>query len=37
MKDNEKYFKTNLRRWNELVEINAKYKLYDLEGFKSGK
>jgi SAM-dependent methyltransferase len=37
MKDNGKYFKTNLRRWNELVEINAKSKFYDLDGFKSGK
>jgi len=26
MKENENYFKTNLRRWNELVEINAKSK-----------
>ena len=37
MKDNEEYFKTNLRRWNELVEINAKSKFYNLDGFKSGK
>ena len=37
MKDNEKYFNTNLRRWNELVGINAKSKFYDLDGFKSGK
>ncbi|MFX1501432.1 MAG: class I SAM-dependent methyltransferase [Promethearchaeota archaeon] len=31
------FFKINLKRWNELVEINAKSKSYDLEGFKSGK
>jgi SAM-dependent methyltransferase len=35
--NNEKYFETNLKRWNELVEINAKSRSYDLEGFKSGK
>jgi SAM-dependent methyltransferase len=33
----DNYFKTNLKRWNELVEINAKSRLYDLESFKSGK
>jgi len=32
----DKYFKTNIKRWNELVDINAKSRLYDLEGFKSG-
>ncbi|MHA1472601.1 MAG: hypothetical protein ACTSQW_05845 [Promethearchaeota archaeon] len=37
MKDNEEYFNTNLKRWNELVNINAQSKSYDLEGFKSGK
>jgi len=37
MKENEKYFQTNLRRWNELVSINARSKFYDLDGFKSGK
>ena len=31
------YFDTNLKRWNELVNINAKSKFYDLEGFKAGK
>ncbi|MFW9877296.1 MAG: class I SAM-dependent methyltransferase [Candidatus Thorarchaeota archaeon] len=36
MKD-DKYFEINLKRWNELVDINAKSRLYDLEGFKSGK
>lgn len=36
MKDNEEYFNANLKRWNELVDINAKSKLYDLDGFKSG-
>ncbi|MFX1378975.1 MAG: class I SAM-dependent methyltransferase [Promethearchaeota archaeon] len=35
--NDDKYFETNLRRWNELVDINAKAKSYDLEGFKSGK
>ncbi|MFX1371849.1 MAG: class I SAM-dependent methyltransferase [Promethearchaeota archaeon] len=35
--NNDKFFKKNLKRWNELVEINAKSKFYDLEGFKSGK
>ena len=35
--DEEKYFQTNLKRWNDLVEINAKSRWYDLEGFKSGK
>ncbi|MFW9820563.1 MAG: class I SAM-dependent methyltransferase [Candidatus Thorarchaeota archaeon] len=34
---NDKYFETNLKRWNELVEINAKSRSYDLDGFKSGK
>ncbi len=37
LKNNEEYFKTNLRRWNELVEVNAKSKFYNLDGFKSGK
>jgi len=37
LKDNEEYFKTNLRRWNELVAVNAKSKFYNLDGFKSGK
>ncbi|MFX1566929.1 MAG: class I SAM-dependent methyltransferase [Promethearchaeota archaeon] len=32
----EKYFKTNLKRWNELVDINAKSKSYDLPGFLEG-
>lgn len=31
-----KYFETNLKRWNELVSINAKSKSYDLKGFKDG-
>ena len=35
--NNDKYFETNLKRWNELVDINAKSKFYDLKGFKSGK
>jgi SAM-dependent methyltransferase len=33
----EKYFETNLKRWNELVDINVKSRCYDLEGFKAGK
>lgn len=33
----DKYFEINLKRWNELVDINAKSKGYDLEGFRSGK
>jgi SAM-dependent methyltransferase len=35
--NNEKYFETNLKRWNELVKINVKSKSYDLEGFLTGK
>jgi SAM-dependent methyltransferase len=35
--NNKKFFETNLKRWNELVDINAKSRYYDLEGFKSGK
>ncbi len=35
--NDDKYFKINLRRWNELVDINKKSKSYDLDGFKSGK
>jgi len=35
--NDDKYFEINLKRWNELVDINAKSKAYDLEGFKSGK
>ena len=34
--NDDKYFETNLRRWNELVDINTKAKSYDLEGFMSG-
>ena len=34
---NEKYFEANLKRWDEVVDIHAKSKFYDLEGFKSGK
>lgn len=33
----KKYFENNLKRWNELVDINVKSKFYDLEGFISGK
>ncbi len=36
MLNNKKYFETNLKRWNELVEINAKSKSYDLPGFLEG-
>ena len=35
--NDDKYFEINLKRWNELVDINAKSRCYDLEGFKSGK
>ncbi len=37
MEQYKKYFNANLKRWNELVNINAKSKFYDLEGFKAGK
>lgn len=33
---NEKYFETNLKRWNELVAIHANSEEYDLEGFLAG-
>lgn len=33
----ERFFKTNVKRWNELVEIHARSDYYDLEGFKAGK
>ena len=33
----EEYFETNKRRWNELVDIHAASKEYDLEGFLAGK
>lgn len=36
MKNIKKYFEANLKRWNELVDVNAKSKSYDLEGFKFG-
>ena len=29
-------FKFNKKRWNELVDINAKSKIYNLEGFLAG-
>jgi SAM-dependent methyltransferase len=32
----EKYYKTNLKYWNELVDIHAKSKEYNLEGFIRG-
>jgi len=34
--NDDKFFDINLKRWNELVDINAKSKMYDLEGFFSG-
>jgi SAM-dependent methyltransferase len=37
MKQYKKFFDANLKRWNELVDINAKSKFYDLDGFKEGK
>lgn len=33
----EEYYETNKRRWNELVDIHAKSKEYDLENFIAGK
>jgi ubiquinone/menaquinone biosynthesis C-methylase UbiE len=33
----EGYYETNKRRWNELVDIHAKSKEYDLENFNTGK
>lgn len=33
----KKLMDINLKRWNDLVDINAKSKSYDLEGFRSGK
>ena len=32
----EKYYETNLKRWNELVAVHAKSDEYDLEGFLAG-
>jgi len=32
----EKYYKTNLKYWNELVDIHSKSRHYDLEGFLRG-
>ena len=32
----DKFYEINLKRWNELVDINIKSKMYDLEGFMSG-
>jgi 2-polyprenyl-3-methyl-5-hydroxy-6-metoxy-1,4-benzoquinol methylase len=32
----EKYYKTNLKYWNELVDIHSKSKEYNLEGFIRG-
>jgi len=33
----ERYYETNLRRWNELVGLHAESEEYDLEGFIAGK
>jgi len=33
----EGFFRTNLKRWNELAKIHAESDYYDLEGFKAGK
>ena len=33
----KRFMDVNLKRWNELVDINAKSKSYDLERFRSGK
>jgi SAM-dependent methyltransferase len=35
--DNNEYYNTNLKRWNELVDINCKSKFYNVDGFKVGK
>jgi len=32
----ERYYETNRRRWNELVEIHAASEEYDLQGFLDG-
>ena len=32
----DKYMNVNLKRWNELVDINAQSELYNLEDFKKG-
>ena len=32
----EKFYKTNLKYWNELVDIHSKSRHYDLEGFLKG-
>jgi SAM-dependent methyltransferase len=34
---NNKYFEANLKRWNELVDINPESEWYDLKGFVQGK
>ncbi|MFX1409554.1 MAG: class I SAM-dependent methyltransferase [Promethearchaeota archaeon] len=34
---NRKFFESNLKRWNELVDINIISDWYDLEGFLEGK
>ncbi|MHA2400957.1 MAG: hypothetical protein ACXADU_18980 [Promethearchaeota archaeon] len=36
MKD-DNYMDVNLKRWNELVDINARSELYNLEALKEGK
>ena len=33
----EKFFKANLKRWNELAEIHFESEYYDLEGFRAGR
>jgi SAM-dependent methyltransferase len=33
----EKFFKTNLKRWNELAKIHVESEYYDLEGFRAGR
>ncbi|TKJ42946.1 SAM-dependent methyltransferase [candidate division TA06 bacterium B3_TA06] len=33
----DEYINANRRHWNELVEIHAKSKFYDVEGFKAGR
>ena len=33
----EKFYRANLKRWNELVDVHARSEEYDLEGFLRGK
>jgi ubiquinone/menaquinone biosynthesis C-methylase UbiE len=33
----ERFFKTNLKRWNELAKVHFESEYYDLEGFRAGR